>query len=59
MATTTLSPTLTTASGVTACPSDRQICLNGGQCLVLNGKDFICSGPSSYTGIRTTEVNLK
>jgi hypothetical protein len=48
----TLAPT-TTTSAVSLCPAAQQVCLNGGQCLVISANNFICSCPSQFTGYKS------
>ena len=55
IATITVNPTpiptqATTPIPIAACPvSIQSPCRNGGQCLVINGKDFICGEHSFHT----------
>ena len=41
---------VTTTSGIVACPTGINVCYNKGQCLVLNGRDFICACLPGFTG---------
>ena len=46
-------PTFTTTAAVSLCPAAQQVCLNGGQCLVISPNNFICSCPTQFTGCKS------
>ena len=48
--TTTTTTAPTTVPLIAPCPAGINICYNGGACLILNGRDFICSCPSGFSG---------
>ena len=51
------SNSLTTVAPVAFCPPEQHVCYNGGQCLILNGRDFMCNCQSGFTGLVLIHIN--